>query len=570
MKRLLALTLPALLLMVAFPANAIPLVVQDNVRLVKNVPGSTGGHAVVEGNRLYVGAYGLGLRAFDVSNPADPKVIGAYMPGPKVQANPPAGDAGARADAVPDAAIWDGRHIVSFGGTRRASGQTDRTEFIDFTNPSAPKLLWTLGPDQPEGEAHNGDIVDARRLWLPSGGTAGNGLRIYDLNPILAEPPAKPTRLFAADPVQLWNASPYREGRPVGAPFTHVHDIEVYVNHLVQLPADQWVDQDGDGTPDTTTAPRDIALVAEGGAYAGSPPGGALPGAGNTGSIFVVDITNPTAPVVLNRWLHGNEPGTNHAIRYHHEIQLLDGNKSIAIVTDEDLHSGCDAGGVYTLRLSPHLTQATKLAEYFNGSGTPAANCSAHVFSTKGNYMFMGSYNAGLQVIDLSDPAKPKRAGQYIAAGANSWGALYHKGYVYVGDFGGRGLDVFEFIPSPHAEGVVKVMNPGTRSTHGLAEHGCDTLQNPYGPTNGTDGLMLPIPESHRDGTHTIRAVGSSEAPYDLDIWFFDESCASMSGTGIATESADEKGPIPADAHFASVDLFEGAPTYVMVELDPA
>jgi hypothetical protein len=570
MKRALVLAACGLLVAVAFPANAVPLLVQDNVRLVKNVPGSTGGHAVVEGNRLYVGAYGFGLRAFDISNPADPKVVGSYMPGPKVQANPPSADLGARADTVPDAAIWNGRHIVSLGGTRRSSGQTDRTEFLDFTNPAAPKLLWTLGPDQIDGEAHNGDIVDARRLWLPSAGLGANGFRIYDLNPILADSPAKPTRLFGADPVVMWNSSPYREGRPVGAPFTHIHDIEVYVDHPVQLPPSQWVDQDGDGTPDPTTAPRDIALAAEGGAYAGSPPGGALPGAGNTGSIFVFDITDPANPVVLNRWLHANEPGSgHHAIRYHHEIQLLDGDKSVAIVTDEDLHNGCGAGGVYTLRLSPDLTQATELAEYFNGTGTPAPNCSAHVFSTKGNYMFMGSYNAGLQVLDLSDPAKPKRAGQYIAAGANSWGALYHQGYIYVGDFGPRGLDVFEFVANPHAEGVVKVPNPGTRSTHGLAEHGCDTLQNPNGPTNGTDGLIFPIPESHRDGTHTIRALGSSEVPYDLDIWFFDESCASMSGTGISGDAPDPKGPIPEGAFFGSVDLYTGGPTNVIVQLDP-
>lgn len=557
MRRALALGVTGALAMAAFtPANAVPLVVQDNVRLVKNVPGSTGGHAVVEGDRLYVGAYGLGMRIFDISNPADPKEVGRYMPGPQS-----ASDLGVRADAVPDAAVFDGRHIASLGGTRRASGQTDRTEFLDVTNPASPQLLWTLGPDQPEGEAHNGDIVDARRLWLPSGGTSGNGFRVYDLSPILKSPPEKPTRLFAANPETLWLNSPFRQGRPAGAPFTHVHDIEVYTDYSVLLPQDGWVDQDGDGTPDPTYAPRDIALVAEGGNYAGN---------GNTGSIFVIDITDPTNPVALNRWLHANEPGTgHHPIRYHHEVQLLDGDPSVAIVTDEDLHDGCQAGGVVTLRLSEDLTGATELAEYFNGSGTPAANCSAHVFSTHGNHMFMGSYNAGLQVIDLSDPAKPKRAGQYIAAGADSWGALYHDGYIYVGDLGARGLDVFEFIAKPAAEGVIKVFNPATRTTHGIAEHGCDTLQDPYGPTNETDGLMFGIPEDLRDGTHGIRAVGSSELPYDLDIWFFNESCGSLGYGGIATESPDERGLIPEGAYFGSVDLFEGSPTYVMVQFDP-
>lgn len=91
-------------------------------------------------------------------------------------------------------------------------------------------------------------------------------------------------------------------------------------------------------------------------------------------------------------------------------------------MTDEDLHNGCDAGGVTILRVSPDLTEATELAEWFVGAGTPAPVCSSHVFSTRGHHMFMGSYNAGLQVIDLSDPANPTKAGEHILAGANSWG----------------------------------------------------------------------------------------------------------------------------------------------------
>jgi hypothetical protein len=181
----------------------------------------------------------------------------------------------------------------------------------------------------------------------------------------------------------------------------------------------------------------------------------------------------------------------------------------------------------------------------------------------------MGAYAAGLQVIDLSDPAQPTRAGRYIAEGANPWGALYNKGYVYTGDFGGRGLDVFEFIPDPHAQALLKVNNPGTRTASGAAEAGCEVLQDPYGPTNETDGLIVPIPEDMRDGTHTIRAVGSSSgAPYDLDIWFHDEACVGLGG-GLSSDSPDEFGPIPEGTAFASVDLYTGPPTYVYVQIDP-
>jgi hypothetical protein len=114
------------------------------------------------------------------------------------------------------------------------------------------------------------------------------------------------------------------------------------------------------------------------------------------------------------------------------------------------------------------------------------------------------------------------------------------------------------------------VNNPATRTTTGVAEAGCEVLQDPYGPTNGTDGLIVGIPPDKRDGTHKIRAVGSSSgAPYDLDIWFHDEGCVGLSGTGIATDSPDEMGTIPEGAAFASIDLYTGPPTYTYVQIDP-
>ncbi len=372
---------------------------------------ATGGHSVVEGNRLYVGSYGLGMRIFDISEPQAPRLIGTYLPG-------------VRADAVPDAAVFDGRHIATLNGTRRVSTtdlRTDRTEFLDVTDAANPKVLHTfVGPEN--GEAHNGDIVDQRRTWFASGGSGVNGLRIYDLNPLLGATPEAPTKLFGGNPFKLWEESPHRQERPVGNPFTHTHDTTIYTDYPVrQL--------------DGSLAPRDIALLAEGGSYANN--------AGNTGSLFVIDVTNPRNPVVLNRWLHQSGDG-HHPIRYHHEAQFLDGDPSVVLVTDEDMHNGCGgAGGITALRLSDDLTGATELSEWFIPAGTPAPVCSVHVFSSKGPLVFLGSYNAGLQVVDYSDPGSPVQAAYSIQPGTSAWGATYHGDrVVYVGDMA-RGLDVF-------------------------------------------------------------------------------------------------------------------------------
>jgi hypothetical protein len=389
----------------------------ENVTYVGGDYGFTGGHVVVEGDRLYLGSYGRGMHIYDISRPAEPRRIGQYVPG------------GARADAPPDAAVFGKRHIAVLNGTRRTSthsavpgdARTDRTEFLDVTDPANPRLLHTFGPDQVDGESHNGDIVDRRRLYLPSGGVGAQGLRIYDLQPLLGKRPAAPRNLFRGDPAELWARSPYRGDKPVGAAFTHTHDITVYTDYPV----------DGLGA-------RDIALLAEGGNYAG---------AGDTGSVFVVDITDPSQPVVINRWLH-ERGADHHPIRYHHEAQFLDGDPRVMLVTDEDLHSGCGgAGGVTAVRLSADLTQTTELSEWFIPLGTPAPVCSVHVFSSTGSLIFFGSYNAGLQVVDYADPANPRRAGQYIAEGTTAWGAQEHQGYVYVGDMS-RGLDVLRWSPS--------------------------------------------------------------------------------------------------------------------------
>jgi hypothetical protein len=384
----------------------------DNASYVTGDNGFTGGHVTVQGDRLYLGSYGRGMHIYDISDPASPRRIGQYVPG------------GLRADAPPDAAVWNRRHIAVLNGTRRThgslpnEGRTDRTEFLDVTNPAEPRLLWTFGPDQVDGESHNGDIVDNRRTYFPSGGVGDQGLRIYDMSPLLRGTPAAPQNVFRGDPAKLWAASPYRRGRPLGAPFTHTHDISIYTNRRVA----------GRGV-------RDIALLAEGGNYT----------AGNdSGSIFVIDVTDRRRPVVLNRWLHQKGPG-HHPIRYHHEVQFLNGDPSVMLVTDEDLHNGCgNAGGVVALRASADLTAASELSEWFIPLGTPAPVCSVHVFTSSGDLAFFGSYNAGLQVVDYSDPRKPTQAGEFIAPGATSWGAHYHRGYVYMGDMT-RGLDVLRW-----------------------------------------------------------------------------------------------------------------------------
>ncbi|HVM28866.1 MAG TPA: hypothetical protein VM433_14500 [Mycobacteriales bacterium] len=531
-------------------AQGAPGLIAEDVRHVATVPGATGGHSIIDGDRLYVGAYGAGMRLFDIQDPYAPVELGKFVPGP--QPGEPDNDVGARADAVPDAAVLDGRHIVTLNGTGRTAG-TQQTEFLDWTDPADPKLLFRF-TNAEDGESHNGDIVDSRGWWIPSGRI---DFRIYDLRPLLQATPKAPQRLVAVNPRTLWEQSPYRGDRPLGGPSTSIHDIEIYADREVLLPRDQWTDSNGDGVADPTRAKRDIALVAEGGNY--------LSG-NNTGSLYILDITDPSNPVALLR--HQRKAADGAPQRYVHEAQFLQGQSDIIVTTDEDLHSGCGNGGIATFRVSEDLTEIKELAQWFIGVGTPAPVCSVHVMSTKDDYAFFGSYNAGLQVVDLSDPAKPVRAGRHIAPGANSWGALVHPavpGYLtYVGDFGGRGLDVFEFMPDTAAQGVV-VGNPGTTRVSGVNETLCEQSGEPTGPT--VDALLVDVPAEAATGKGTLRAVGEGDAPRDLRVYFYDKDCAFMGGASLNADDADAVGPVPPGARYAAVTNALPGATKVFVQL---
>ena len=163
---------------------------------------------------------------------------------------------------------------------------------------------------------------------------------------------------------------------------------------------------------------RDIALLAEGGNYTAGD---------DSGSVFVIDVTDPAKPVVLNRWLHEKGPG-HHPIRYHHEAQFLDGDPSVMLVTDEDMHNGCgNAGGVVAVRLSRGpAPRTTELSEWFIPAGTPAPVCSVHVFSSSGEQGVLRLLQRGPAGRRLhAIPRLPRQAGEFIADGATSWGAHY-------------------------------------------------------------------------------------------------------------------------------------------------
>ncbi|MEA3202364.1 MAG: hypothetical protein QOI63_30 [Thermoplasmata archaeon] len=109
--------------------------------------------------------------------------------------------------------------------------------------------------------------------------------------------------------------------------------------------------------------------------------------------------------------------------------------------------------------LKGHLSPPTMLPESPPGAGpvpaptlpvdpfddTPGAGCTAH-FGTlvPGEQKFVIAwYNAGVLLVDFTDPAAPVLLDQYRNPGINTWNARVSIGYVFTGDIG-RGMDVLK------------------------------------------------------------------------------------------------------------------------------
>lgn len=77
-------------------------------------------------------------------------------------------------------------------------------------------------------------------------------------------------------------------------------------------------------------------------------------------------------------------------------------------------------------------------------------------------------------------------------------------------------------------------------------------------PSQGTDGYVIALPPAVTAVTTNVTISGGDlTGLYDLDIHFFDESCASMGS--LSSELSDEFGLMPAGTSYVLVTAFSGA-----------
>lgn len=143
----------------------------------------------------------------------------------------------------------------------------------------------------------------------------------------------------------------------------------------------------------------------------------------------------------------------------------------VLLATEENIVSDCATSGrfaIYDLRgtydgegfkdIAKTKHRMKVLDTWTPESQEGASGCaSSHYFASRGDGITVNAfYEQGVRFLDTSDPTDIRQIGYYREADSNTFAAYFHKGKVYVADFG-RGIDVLEFDGRPGRSATVRV-----------------------------------------------------------------------------------------------------------------
>lgn len=86
--------------------------------------------------------------------------------------------------------------------------------------------------------------------------------------------------------------------------------------------------------------------------------------------------------------------------------------------------------------------------------------------------------------------------------------------------------------------------------------------------SNGVDAAVYEVPADYQGLTASVKAIGTgAAAPYDLDLYLFDETCTEVAYYNPA--GTDEIGILTPDTAFVLVHNYEPGPVTTHIELAP-
>ena len=245
--------------------------------------------------------------------------------------------------------------------------------------------------------------------------------------------------------------------------------------------------------------------------------------AASIGFTDVIDVTDPTKPILRERV---QDPSVS--ISHQAEANF---DRTLLLVTDEfnggAAYTGAcggapgtrvpfpggglpetgdpqNIGALHIYRLTPdgNISGADGVDEAgtfnipYQANEEPSAGCTIHVFwqAPDENRMVTAWYGRGTRVIDYSNPAEPKQLGYFIPSGSDTWAAKPHRGYIFTGDIL-RGMDVLRYTGEggsrwPATAGAAEVQ----RARQQGAAPPAPTGQPPPGtPTQPAEGPRLRV-----------------------------------------------------------------------------
>jgi hypothetical protein len=120
------------------------------------------------------------------------------------------------------------------------------------------------------------------------------------------------------------------------------------------------------------------------------------------------------------------------------------------------------------------------------------------------------------------------------------------------------------------AEGDIIGGNPATQGGLNVTENSfvISCLAGEYPPpSQGVDAYVFQLPEALTQAASTRVTGSGSPIGHDLDVYFYDDECAFIDNTSMATGSADETGSAPIGTRYVSVDAWIGLNTHVTLNV---
>jgi hypothetical protein len=367
-----------------------------------------------------------GLTVIDISNPLSPMVVGG-LPNPEAL------------DQALDLAVSDS-YVYLTG---------DGLQVIDISNPSSPVLL---GNVTITGDLARGIALSGQFAYLAV--TLG-GMDVYDISD-----PGSPTFVNSVDlpgygyGIQISGSEAYVADDLAGLQVIHITNPEPLLIGSLALPgsaqdvavsgsyafiAADWeglqvVDISNPASPTSIGGVvwpfnSSINAVALYGSYAYVAP-----------NLNVVDISNPASPSIV-----GSAPGSG----------------SDVVIIGSRLYAA--SGGVQVFDISNPISPTLL------GSASVSAPFGIYYLAVSGHYAYLSGWsesypplvkNAGIRIVDISNPTQPVPVGGVDYPGGHFLGVAASGSYAYVADwfYGVRVFDVSN-PASPHL--VASVDTPG-------------------------------------------------------------------------------------------------------------